>query len=86
MIRQHGELVPIPDTEPARARARPSRCCSTCSPTSASSRSSGSEHEVDFSYALPGVARFRVNAFKQRGSVSMVCRAIPFEIKIGRAS
>jgi twitching motility protein PilT len=27
------------------------------------------------------VARFRVNAFVQRGSVSLVCRAIPFEIK-----
>ena len=40
-----------------------------------------SEREVDFSYSVPGVARFRVNAFVQRGSVSLVCRAIPFEIK-----
>jgi twitching motility protein PilT len=39
------------------------------------------ESEVDFSYSLPGVARFRVNAFRQRGSVSMVCRVIPFQIK-----
>jgi twitching motility protein PilT len=39
------------------------------------------ENEVDFSYSLPGVARFRVNAFRQRGSVSMVCRVIPFQIK-----
>jgi twitching motility protein PilT len=38
------------------------------------------EREVDFSYSIPGVARFRVNAFYQRGSVSMVCRAIPFKI------
>jgi twitching motility protein PilT len=37
--------------------------------------------EVDFSYALPGLGRFRVNAFRQRGSVSIVCRAIPFQIK-----
>jgi twitching motility protein PilT len=36
---------------------------------------------VDFSYSIPGVARFRVNAFVQRGSVSLVCRAIPFQIK-----
>jgi twitching motility protein PilT len=41
----------------------------------------GRENEVDFSYSLPGVARFRVNAFRQRGSVSLVCRAIPFQIK-----
>ena len=39
------------------------------------------EGEVDFAYALPGIARFRVNAFRQRGSVSMVCRAIPFSVK-----
>src|SRR5207245_2852293 len=37
--------------------------------------------EVDFSFAIPGVARYRVNAFQQRGSVSLVCRAIPFGIK-----
>ena len=39
------------------------------------------EHEVDFSYSIPGVARYRVNAFRQRGSISIVCRAIPFQIK-----
>ena len=39
------------------------------------------EHEVDFSYAIPGLARFRVNAFLQRGSISLVCRAIPVNIK-----
>ena len=38
-------------------------------------------NEVDFSYAVAGLARFRVNAFRQRGSISLVCRAIPFEIK-----
>ncbi|MFY9468805.1 MAG: PilT/PilU family type 4a pilus ATPase [Solirubrobacterales bacterium] len=37
--------------------------------------------EVDFAYALPGVARFRVNCFRQRGSVSIVMRAIGFDIK-----
>lgn len=37
------------------------------------------EQEADFAYAVPGLGRFRVNAFKQRGSVSMVLRAIPIE-------
>ena len=37
--------------------------------------------EADFSYSIPDLARFRVNAFKQRGSISIVCRAIPFEIR-----
>jgi twitching motility protein PilT len=38
------------------------------------------DHEVDFSFEIAGVARFRINAFKQRGLVSMVCRAIPHRI------
>jgi twitching motility protein PilT len=37
--------------------------------------------EADYSYSIPGVSRFRVNTFRQRGSVSIVCRAIPFEIR-----
>src|SRR5215210_1522332 len=36
--------------------------------------------EADFSYAVPGVGRFRVNAFKQRGTVSIAMRFIPFEV------
>jgi twitching motility protein PilT len=38
-------------------------------------------HEVDFAYAIPGLARFRVNAFQQRGSVSIVARVIPFAVR-----
>ena len=37
--------------------------------------------EVDFAYSIPGLARFRCNAFRQRGSVSLVIRAIPVSIK-----
>ncbi|WP_425807647.1 type IV pilus twitching motility protein PilT [Desulfitobacterium sp. Sab5] len=36
--------------------------------------------ELDFSYSLPGVGRFRVNTFRQRGSVAIVIRIIPFRI------
>jgi twitching motility protein PilT len=39
------------------------------------------EHEVDFSYSIAGIARFRINAFRQRGSLSLVCRAIPHTIR-----
>jgi twitching motility protein PilT len=39
------------------------------------------EGEVDFAYSIPGLARFRCNAFRQRGSVSLVVRAIPVAIK-----
>lgn len=37
-------------------------------------------HEVDLAYGVPGLGRFRANVFSQRGTVSMVFRAIPFDI------
>ncbi len=37
--------------------------------------------EVDFSYELEGVSRFRVNAFRQRGAISIALRAIPFQVR-----
>src|ERR1700760_4748343 len=40
-----------------------------------------SENEVEFSHSVEGLGRFRVNAFMQRGSISIVMRAIPVTIK-----
>ncbi len=39
------------------------------------------EDELDFSFGISGLARFRGNCFKQRGCVAMVIRQIPFKIK-----
>ncbi|MCF8002362.1 MAG: type IV pilus twitching motility protein PilT [Halanaerobiales bacterium] len=36
--------------------------------------------EVDFSYSVPGVSRFRVNIYRQRGSIGIAMRVIPQEI------
>ncbi len=36
--------------------------------------------ELDFSFGLKGMSRFRANIFNQRGSVGCVFRAIPYEI------
>ncbi len=33
--------------------------------------------EVDFSLSFPGIGRFRVNAFRQRGTIGIACRLIP---------
>ncbi|MGI6661270.1 MAG: type IV pilus twitching motility protein PilT [Bacillota bacterium] len=38
------------------------------------------EGDKDFSLSVPGLSRFRVNAFKQRGSVAAVVRVIPFQL------
>ncbi|HWP02162.1 MAG TPA: type IV pilus twitching motility protein PilT [Gemmatimonadaceae bacterium] len=39
------------------------------------------EDELDFSFGIQGLARFRGNCFKQRGCVSMVIRQIPFVVR-----
>ena len=39
------------------------------------------EDELDFSFGIQNLARFRGNAFKQRGCVSLVVRQIPFQVK-----
>jgi len=36
--------------------------------------------ELDISYSIPGIGRYRVNAFRQRGSIGVVIRLIPFVI------
>src|SRR5215470_6123187 len=36
--------------------------------------------EFDFSYAIPGVARYRVNVFRQRGTVAGAFRRFPYEV------
>ncbi|GMV14760.1 MAG: twitching motility protein PilT [Polyangiaceae bacterium] len=36
--------------------------------------------EYDTSYAAPNIGRFRVNIYRQRGTLAIVMRAIPFEI------
>ncbi|HEY3347604.1 MAG TPA: type IV pilus twitching motility protein PilT [Nitrospirota bacterium] len=35
------------------------------------------KNEADFAYGVPGLGRFRVNVFMQRGTVGLVMRAIP---------
>jgi twitching motility protein PilT len=39
------------------------------------------DRQLDFSYDVPGVARFRVNVFRQRESVAAVFRVIPDQLK-----
>ena len=80
IIRRHGKLEPISDSEQLSPNDT-ERTLFHMLTDENKLESFRSEREVDFSYSIPGVARFRVNAFVQRGSVSIVCRAIPFQIK-----
>jgi twitching motility protein PilT len=38
-------------------------------------------NEVDLAYGVPGLGRFRVNVFQQRGTIGVVLRVIPFRIQ-----
>jgi twitching motility protein PilT len=80
VIRRHGTLEAIPGSEPLRPEDT-ERTLFQMLTDEAKLESFRDEREVDFSYSIPGFARFRVNAFVQRGSVSIVCRAIPFQIR-----
>ncbi len=39
------------------------------------------EKDLDFAYSISGLARFRVSAMQQRGTISLALRMVPFEIK-----
>ena len=38
------------------------------------------QSELDLAYGVPGLGRFRVNVFQQRGTIGIVLRVIPFKI------
>ena len=75
-VRVGGRLVPVdPEAEPLRRE----QTLDALHEMLPSDRIADFErdHEIDFAYSLPGTARFRVNAFVQRGSITMILRALP---------
>jgi twitching motility protein PilT len=81
LCRLDGELVPIPGTEPLRPQDTEDAVRMMLGADAVKMAELESEGEADFAYAVAGLARFRVNAFRQRGSISVVMRAIPYSIK-----
>ena len=80
LIRRLGHLEPIPETDELRPEDTEGALRSLLTDPS-KLEEFAAEHEVDFSYSLPGLSRFRINAFRQRGVISLVCRAVPHEIR-----
>jgi twitching motility protein PilT len=80
VIRRHGRLDPIEGSEPLKPEDT-ERVFHHMLSEEPKLEEFRSDREVDFAYSVPGVARFRVNAFVQRGSISLVCRAIPYAVK-----
>src|SRR3954452_1896391 len=79
VARVHGDLWALKDSEPLAASDTEKALESIASEkVLAEFQENG---EADFSYELTGVSRFRVNAFRQRGAVSIAMRAIPFQVR-----
>ncbi|MDI6890444.1 MAG: type IV pilus twitching motility protein PilT [Thermodesulfovibrionales bacterium] len=77
-LRIDGKLVPIdhPPLTPADTKAL---CYSIL--TDAQKHKYEENNELDLSFAIKGVSRFRANIFMQRGAVAGAFRTIPFEIR-----
>ncbi len=79
LIRVHGKLEPIPGVDTLKPDDTEGVFRQMVTDPARMEEFS-EEHEVDFSYSVPGYGRFRVNAFMQRGSISLVARAIPHDV------
>jgi twitching motility protein PilT len=79
MIRVHGSLEPLPEFPVLESKDIQQMVYGTL--TQKQREEFENELELDCSYAVPELARFRVNVFQQRDSLGAVMRIIPFGIK-----
>jgi twitching motility protein PilT len=80
LIRVDGELRWLDSTAPELASADTMEVLHSILPD-ARMKEFETLHEIDFAHSVQNVARFRVNAYVQRGSVSMVFRVVPYAIR-----
>ena len=80
LLRVHGTLEPLENHERVRPEETESVARDMLATQPEKLAEFENEGEVDFAYGVPALARFRVNAFRQRGSVSIVARMVPFEV------
>jgi twitching motility protein PilT len=78
VVRIDGKLRPIPNMPRMTGEAVADMALSMMNPRQ--KKHFEENYEVDLSYGVPGLCRFRVSVYNQRGTVAMVCRAISFGI------
>ncbi len=78
LARVHGELLTL-DGDPLTQEQ--ARALSYANLTPQQQSRFERDYELDFSYAIPAVARFRGNLYLQRGMVQSVFRVIPLQIR-----
>ncbi|NLY54817.1 MAG: type IV pilus twitching motility protein PilT [Firmicutes bacterium] len=74
VLRLHGDLVQL-DLTPLSAADTAAMLAEVASNLQAAILQE--RGEVDFACSLTGLGRFRINAFRQQGSISIACRLIP---------
>ncbi|HKH41124.1 MAG TPA: type IV pilus twitching motility protein PilT [Solirubrobacterales bacterium] len=77
-IRVRGRIVPLEEYEPLTPQQTRDTVYSLLNDDQR--KRFESRKQLDLAYAVPGVARFRVNCFFQRGSISAAFRRIPHQI------
>jgi twitching motility protein PilT len=77
-IRVRGKIVPLEEYEPLSSQQTRDTVYSLLNDDQR--KRFESNKQLDLAYAVPGVARFRVNCFFQRGAISAAFRRIPHEI------
>lgn len=77
-IRVDGQLIQIPDQE--RLMPEDTKKLSDELMDDYAREKFELKGEVDFSYSIVGFGRFRVNVYKQRGTVSMALRTVPLSV------
>ncbi len=80
LVRLHGGLVPI-DGAPVLTTEDTERFLREMLTDAERFAEFQRDGELDFSHTVTGLARYRVNAFRQRGSISIVFRVVPFSIR-----
>jgi len=78
MIRLHGDLIPIHGYEPLRPDVSQELIYSVMNEEQVAEFEK--EKECDLSFGIEGLSRFRLNVYRDRGSVVGAFRAIPFTI------
>jgi twitching motility protein PilT len=81
LIRRHGRLEPIPGSDTLKPEDTEMVLAQLLGSDKDKLQEFSEDNEVDFAFGMPGLSRFRVNAFRQRGVISLVLRAVPHEIK-----
>jgi twitching motility protein PilT len=79
MFRVDGALVPLKNGQPLLPEKLQNIAFSVMAPHQRERFEQ--TKEIDLAYGVPGIGRFRVNCFMQRGTIGIVFRVIPFQVK-----